>query len=136
MRRVNKYVRDGRAVALCMFVTLLLFMNDKDVEKIRQQLFCLRSELEEIGSLSREAGDTVELDQTRVARLTRMDAMQTQQMALESDRRRQHQLLKIDGALLCIESGEYGCCFVCGEEIDAQRLFIDPASTRCMECVE
>jgi DnaK suppressor protein len=111
-------------------------MNDEQLEQIRQILFSLRSELQEMERVFKESGETVELDQTRVGRLSRMDAMQTQQMALESARRRQRQLLKIDGALRRIESGEYGYCFVCGEEIDARRLFVDPTSTRCMECVE
>ncbi len=84
----------------------------------------------------KQAGKTVVLDQTRVGRISRMDAMQAQQMALESERRRQHQILKVEGALRRIEAGEYGYCFVCGEEIIAQRLDADPTSTRCMACVE
>lgn len=111
-------------------------MNDEEIEQFRQQLLSLRSELQEMEEAYKETGETVELDQTRVGRLSRMDAMQAQQMALESSRRRQHQLLKIEGALRRIESGEYGYCFVCGEEIVAQRLIAEPTTTRCMECVE
>jgi len=111
-------------------------MNDAEIEKNRQQLLRLRSELEEMEKVFKETGETVELDQSRVGRLSRMDAMQSQQMALESARRRQHQLQKVEGALHRIESGEYGYCFICGEEIVAQRLTVDPTSTRCMECVE
>ncbi len=111
-------------------------MNDKEIEQFRQQLLSLRSALQEMEETYKETGETVELDQTRVGRLSRMDAMQVQQMALESSRRRQHQLLKIEGALSRIKSGEYGYCFICGEEIVAQRLVVDPTSTRCMVCVE
>ena len=111
-------------------------MNDEETEQIRQQLLALRSELQEMEEFSRQTGQTVELDQTRVGRLTRMDAMQTQQMALESARRRQRQLLKIEGSLRRIESDEYGRCFICGEEIDVRRLIVDPTSTCCMGCVE
>lgn len=84
----------------------------------------------------KESGQTVELDQTRVGRISRMDAMQTQQMALEQSRRRQQQILKIDGALKRIELDEYGYCFVCGEEISMPRMQADPTSTRCVGCVE
>lgn len=111
-------------------------MNDKEIEQFRQQLLNLRSALQEMEETYKENEATVELDQTRVGRLSRMDAMQIQQMALESSRRRQHQLLKIEGALSRINSGEYGNCFVCGEEIVAQRLVADPTSTRCMACME
>jgi len=111
-------------------------MNDKAIERFRKQLISLKSELQEMEEEHKQAGKTVVLDQTRVGRISRMDAMQAQQMALESARRRQHQILKVEGALRRIEAGEYGCCFVCGEEIIAQRLAADPTSTRCMACVE
>ncbi len=111
-------------------------MNKSDIVKIREQLLDLKSGIHALEDELKQAGETVVLDQTRVGRLSRMDAMQTQQMALESSRRRQQQLIKIDGALQRIESGDYGYCFVCGDEIIASRLSIDPAATRCMKCVE
>ena len=106
------------------------------IDKARQRLLHLRSELQELEQTSRDTGATVELDQSRVGRLSRMDAMQAQQMALEAGRRRRDQLLKIEGALHRIDSGEYGYCFVCGEEIDGRRLSADPTNTRCIKCVE
>lgn len=111
-------------------------MNEAEIEQARQQLLRMKAELQELGEMARDTGNTVELDQARVGRLSRMDAMQGQQMALETARRRQQQLLKIEGALRRIASGEYGECFVCGEEIDARRLSVDPASTRCVACVD
>jgi len=111
-------------------------MNEGEIEKIRQKLLGLRLELQELEQAFKETGEPVELDQARVGRLSRMDAMQAQQMALEAARRRQNQLLKVEGALRRIESGEYGFCFVCGEEIDVRRLSVDPANTRCMKCAE
>jgi len=111
-------------------------MNEEEIERIRQKLLGLRSELQELEEAFKETGEPVELDQARVGRLSRMDAMQAQQMALEVARRRRNQILKVVGALRRIESGEYGCCFVCGEEIDVRRLSVDPANTRCMKCAE
>ena len=111
-------------------------MNNREIERIRQKLLHLRSELQELAETLKETSEPVELDQARVGRLSRMDALQAQQMALESGRRRQQQLLNIAGALRRIDSGEYGYCFVCGEEIDVRRLSVDPTSTRCMGCVE
>lgn len=111
-------------------------MNEMEMATIKQALLRLRSELQELGETLRESGETVELDQARVGRLSRMDAMQAQQMALEAARRRQNQLVAIDGALRRIEAGEYGDCFVCGEEINIRRLSVDPTLTRCMKCLE
>jgi DnaK suppressor protein len=111
-------------------------MHIKETEQFRQQLLSLRSEVRALELELKEAGETVVLDQTSVGRLSRMDAMQTQQMALESARRRQSQLIKIEGALQRIASGKYGYCFICGEEINASRLSFDPSNTRCMVCSE
>ncbi len=106
------------------------------IEQFKQRLLDLKTELLESEKTYRESGDSIELDQTRVGRLSRMDAMQAHQMAQETSRRRQHQLRKIEGALGRIDSNEYGYCYVCGEEIDIRRLSADPTSTRCMGCVE
>ena len=111
-------------------------MNEEEIEQIRQKLLHLKSELEEQEKSFKETSKPVELDQSSVGRLSRMDAMQAQQMALEAARRCGHQLLMIEGALRRIESGEYGYCFVCGDEIDVRRLSVDPTNTRCMKCVE
>jgi DnaK suppressor protein len=111
-------------------------MDHSKIEQFRQQLLELRLELQAQEQALGEDSGPVELDQARVGRLSRIDAMQGQQMALEASRRRQAQLAKIEGALRRIESDTYGDCFVCGEEIDPRRLAIDPTNTRCPGCME
>ncbi|MCU7941709.1 MAG: TraR/DksA C4-type zinc finger protein [Candidatus Thiodiazotropha sp. (ex Cardiolucina cf. quadrata)] len=111
-------------------------MTPDEITLIRERLLQLQTELCAVDETSRSAGETVELDQSRVGRLSRMDAMQAQQMAQETARRRQHQQLMIEGALRRIEAGEYGYCFICGEEIDVRRLAADPTNTRCIACAE
>lgn len=111
-------------------------MNKKEIDEIRQKLLRQQSELQRLEKTFQGTSAPVELDQARVGRLSRMDAMQAQEMAQETARRRQHKLLEIDGALRRIEADEYGYCFVCGEEIDIRRLSINPTNTRCMECAE
>lgn len=109
-------------------------MDEDTLSGLRQQLLKMKVTLEEMKQSSTESGKTVALDQARVGRLSRMDALQVQQMALETDRRRQQQLIHIEGALRRIASGDYGDCFVCGEELDPKRLKADPATTRCTTC--
>ena len=111
-------------------------MNNEEMEAIRHRLLDLRTDLRDLQEASREAGETVQLDQSRVGRLSRMDAMQAQQMAQETARRRQRQLVMIEGALRRIESGDYGYCIDCGEAIDIRRLHADPTNMRCIACAD
>ena len=56
-------------------------MDETETEKFRTQLLCLKTELLDLEENSKESTRPVELDQTRVGRLSRMDAMQAQEMA-------------------------------------------------------
>jgi len=78
----------------------------------------------------------VVLDQQSVGRLSRVDALQVQAMALETDRRRSAELKEIMSALDRIASGEYGQCRVCDEDIDSARLEIIPTATKCILCAD
>jgi DnaK suppressor protein len=83
-----------------------------------------------------EDGKPVALDQTRVGRLSRMDALQNQAMAKETERRRQQQLVDIDRALRRLAEGTYGECVDCGEPIAEKRLALDPSTPLCIECAD
>ena len=106
------------------------------MEKLKTRLLDMQAELEDSDSISKGSTATVILDQSSVGRLSRMDAMQGQQMAIEVERRRKQQLLQIKGALLRMESGDFGYCSNCGEEIAAKRLNINPIATCCVGCSE
>jgi len=111
-------------------------MDEAEIERFRQELLRLRTDLQALDKESEEAEKPVELDQARVGRLSRMDAMQGQQMAREAARRRQYRLQMIEGALRRMDAGDYGYCTQCGEEIDIRRLEFDPANPRCIKCAE
>ena len=83
-----------------------------------------------------EAANIVELDQAKVGRLSRMDALQAQAMAAEANRRRDVELLRIESALKRIDEGIYGYCLKCDEEINPQRLKVDPGSPLCIDCTK
>jgi len=109
-------------------------MTDQDLQKIKQLLLSQQQELIEAKETSKHLTKPVNLDQSSVGRLSRMDAMQSQAMAQENKRRREIQLARISTALERIEEKEYGYCAVCAEEIDRRRLEVDPANPFCVGC--
>ena len=111
-------------------------MKTMQINSFKQQLLDLRSELSDLSSTSADAAKPVELDQAAIGRLTRMDAMRAQSMAIETKARREHQLLRIEGALQRITTGDYGLCLTCGEEINTRRLEVDPSYTQCINCAD
>ena len=76
-------------------------MNDQEhsLEFYKQQLIALRRELTAVEQMGSEAAQPVELDQTRMGRLTRMDAMQAQAISVASKNRRQAKLKQVEVAL-------------------------------------
>lgn len=105
-----------------------------DIPHFKAQLEALRDELRASFENDNDQTDTVELDQTKMGRVSRMDALQGQQMAMEAERRRKRQLVAAENALQRIEEGEYGDCFECGEPINPKRLAFDPTVTLCIQC--
>lgn len=105
-----------------------------DVPALRQRLLAEREALTAERSASAASRDPVELDQTSVGRLSRMDAMQQQAMALATERRRGAALSRIDAALARMDVGEYGWCTRCDEPIAPGRLALDPAIPVCVAC--
>ncbi|MED5602192.1 MAG: TraR/DksA C4-type zinc finger protein [Pseudomonadota bacterium] len=109
-------------------------MDPTWLETLKQQLEALRETLSEEDAEADNATRPVELDQASVGRLSRMDAMQRQAMALETRRRNALRLKKVELALVRIEQGEYGLCEDCDEEINPKRLRFDPTTTLCLAC--
>jgi len=89
-----------------------------------------------VADLLEHSGTNVALDQTKVGRISRMDAMQQQAMSQASDRRREEGLIAIREALERIDEGIYGECVECMENITEARLEIDPAIAMCIKCTE
>ncbi len=93
--------------------------------------------LDAVRSASASTADSrkpVELDQASVGRLSRMDSLQMQEMALASERRRDIEFQRIAAAIRRIDSGDYGLCIACDEPIAPKRLEADPAVPTCVRC--
>lgn len=105
-----------------------------DITALRDRLLAERADLLAVSSDSQGSRRAVELDQTSVGRLSRMDAMQQQAMALATERRRSVMLARIEAALARMESGDFGWCQRCGEAISPGRLALDPTIPTCIAC--
>ncbi len=105
-----------------------------DEAQAKARLLARKAELEEEDRISAEGRAPVKLEQDSVGRLSRMDAMQMQAMALAAERRRAAERKRIEAALERIEEGEWGWCVTCGEEIAEARLAHDPSVTLCVGC--
>ncbi len=114
-------------------------MSDRDTidpAAIRRELEARRAQVIAATEQGAEAAQPVELDQQRVGRLSRMDALQGQEMARAAERRRDMELRKIDAALARLDSDDFGWCLSCGDEIAVERLRLDPAVPVCIACAQ
>ena len=109
-------------------------LSDSEIAGLKESLLLEKQELIHDAELSAGDRQAVVLDQTSVGRLSRMDALQSQAMALETGRRREVELRRIELALERIKNDEYGYCQSCDEEIPTKRLEMDPATPICVEC--
>ncbi len=101
---------------------------------MKDKLLELREELESLASTTDESAGIVELDQSKVGRLSRIDAIQAQAMAKASVDRRKAMLSRISAALQRIDDGAYGVCQTCEESINPKRLEADPTALYCLDC--
>lgn len=104
------------------------------VDDLRKRLQQQLQDIEALEQAGSDAAGTVELDQARVGRLSRMDALQGQAMSQETQRRRQLLRGEIIAALARLEAGDYGICIECDQPIAVARLEFEPSASRCIEC--
>ena len=110
--------------------------KDIDLVALRTRLEARRADILAHSNHSEDYRKPVELDQQAVGRLSRMDALQNQQMHLEQERRRTAELDRIEKTLQRMSDDEYGHCHNCGENIEKKRLEFDPTTPLCVECAD
>ncbi|MFD2178336.1 TraR/DksA family transcriptional regulator [Veronia pacifica] len=100
----------------------------------KSMLETLRVELEDELHQLADAAQEVTLDQQSFGRLSRMDAIQQQEMAKSNMVHVEQRLKEIAHALLRLEEDDYGYCESCGEDISEDRLRIKPEANLCISC--
>lgn len=104
--------------------------------KLESLLLQSEANLEEQLNIGKAAADVVTLDQTTVGRVSRMDAIQQQSMAVSMREKASLKLQRVQAALRAITTDEYGYCRQCDERIAYPRLLAQPEAISCFTCQE
>ncbi len=112
--------------------------NDKKAIELQALLLGLRDELLAVTNDASGSTDTVELDQAMVGRLSRMDAIQHQEMAKAQKRRAEERLVQVQTRLMqfATEDEAFGACSDCLEPIPWPRLQALPDAELCVPCLQ
>ncbi len=113
-------------------------LTPDQLASVRARLDAVRAELTTL--LADEAGlaGTVTLDPSAMGRVSRVDALQAQQMAKAAHRRAEARLERVEAALARFDDApeDYPWCPECGEAIGLGRLKAVPESIFCVPCLE
>ena len=108
-------------------------MTPEEQTAIRIKIDVRIEEINAILGTNSEDTKPIEPD-VSIGRLSRLDSMQMQQMALEQKRRQEAELQKLQEALKRIEDGSYGSCMMCRQAIAPARLEAQPDAILCINC--
>lgn len=109
-------------------------LTDAEVTELRRELEAQLARLEESMRVTEVSLGPVELDQTRVGRLSRMDEIQNQSLTKNLREREEVRLGLIQAALRRIADGTYGVCGECEGQIAFARLLVYPEAPSCAGC--
>ena len=109
-------------------------LTPAQLNELRGQLEIRKRALEEQIAAGSDSTQPVELDQQSVGRVSRIDAIQQQQMALAGRAQAERLLQGVELALARSEDGGFGQCRQCDEPIAFARLQAQPWATLCIAC--
>ena len=109
-------------------------LTSAQVKELFDLLLSKREMLESQLSEFRDALKPVALDQTLQGRVSRMDAIQQQGVAVTAHKHPSTTLQKVASALKRFETQEFGHCRKCEEPIGYRRLKAQPESALCLSC--
>lgn len=104
-------------------------LTASQVQELRAELLRLQVQLQ--NQLDGEHSSTVVLDQQKVGRVSRIDAIQQSQMDQANRSQAQRRLQQVNQALA---SEDYGYCRECDEAIGFPRLNARPETPLCLAC--
>ena len=109
-------------------------LKQAQITQLRARLITQQQELTKSLQDADATTKPVTLDQQSVGRVSRIDAIQQQQMAIANQQQSSSILRGIELALRRIEEASYGDCLECGEAIAYARLQAQPSVSLCIGC--
>lgn len=109
-------------------------LTSAQIAELRSEIEKQLERLERSMRVTDEAMEPVELDQTAVGRLSRIDSLQNQGLTQNLQERERAKLAHIQGALHRLEEGTYGLCVECGSALPFGRLQVVPEAPACAAC--
>jgi DnaK suppressor protein len=108
-------------------------LTSSEIESLTERLSRAREEV--VQALNDTSDDALPVDlDLSIGRLSRMDAMQQQQMTLARRQSLDTRQKQIDAALTRVHEGRYGLCLTCDEPIGYRRLMVRPEAWLCTKC--
>jgi DnaK suppressor protein len=111
-------------------------LTPAQLSELKDELERQLEKLQRSMQVTAEAVAPVELDQTAVGRLSRMDSLQSQGLSRSLQEREEMKLILLRDALVRLEGGRYGLCMTCGGEIPFERLYVFPEAPSCSSCAD
>jgi DnaK suppressor protein len=108
-------------------------LTDTQIEELREELERTLARIERSLKLN-GGGNTNEIDQSAVGRLSRIEAIQNQGLTRNLRDRERHQLEQVVEALKRLDDGTYGLCTSCRGAIQHERLLVFPEASTCTAC--
>ena len=108
-------------------------LSGDQLSQLRARLEALVRDLATQIEDTREGAQPVDLDEP-IGRVSRMDAIQEQNMVQANRSAAQQRIVQARAALERLDAGDYGECASCGEDIPAARLEATPEAAFCLDC--
>lgn len=89
-----------------------------------------------VEALAADSGTEAVSPDKAIGRLSRLDSMQMQQMALAGKRRLEDERSRLKEALQRVEKGTFGSCAFCRQDIARERLEYQPDAISCVPCLD
>ena len=109
-------------------------LSERQIAQLEIDLKAMRDQLETAIEDNQGQLEPVLLDQQSVGRVSRIDAIQQQQMATALKQQQRLHLQQVNRAINELDNGDYGYCQQCGDVIAFARLKARPESVMCVKC--
>lgn len=111
-------------------------MEEGRLRDFRDNLIAKRKSIVEVVQRSEDYGREVDSDESAMDIADKASSSYTKEFMFSKSNSDRQLLQAIDAALDRIDSGEYGLCDECGEQIGEKRLTAIPWADLCIRCQE